>query len=125
MSVKPARETQRETPPPDTASSPPPAYRGTTAGYDFFLQSIVEIQRSVGGIESSIQHLGERDQAQEAKLERVSIEVHDLSQEIHGAKKIAWAFGIIFSIIGAVSLVILNKIFDVAVAYANGKLPGH
>jgi hypothetical protein len=125
MPVRPTKEAQKEIPPPDTASSPPPPYRGTSAGYDFYLQSIVEIQRSVGSIESSIKHLSERDLVHEAKLESTADKVQDLSKEVHGAKKIAWVFGIIGSVIGAVGLVFLNKILDVVVAYAGAKLAGH
>ena len=125
MSTRPARESQKDVPPPDIASSPPPPYRGSAAGFDFYLQSIVEIQKSVGGIESTIKHLCERDRAHEAKLESIGTEVHDLAKEVHGAKKIAWFFGVICSIIGAIGLVFLNKILDVVVAYASSKLPGH
>jgi hypothetical protein len=125
MLPKPGKEAQKETPPPETATSPPPQYRGTAPGYDFYLQSIVEIQRSVGGIEGSIKHLCERNKAHEAKLEGVSTEVHELAKEVHGAKKLAWAFGIVGSGIGALALLLLNKILDVVVAYFNAKLPGH
>ncbi|MHB8303290.1 MAG: hypothetical protein ACYDC6_10710 [Acidobacteriaceae bacterium] len=103
MSPKPARDASKETPPPEFAASNPPAYRGTAAGFDFYLQSIVEIQKSVGSIEASIRHLSERSASNEKKLD-------DTIKDVHGAKKIAWAFGIIGSIIGAVGLVFLNKI---------------
>jgi hypothetical protein len=125
MPGKQGKETQRETPPPDTASTPPPAYHGTAPGYDFYLQSNFEIQKSIGGLESAIKHLCDRERANEAKLEGVVNEVHNLAKEIHGAKRVAWAFGVVCSIIGALGLLLLNKIFDVIVAYANAKLPGH
>lgn len=125
MPSKQPKESQGEVPPSGLASSTPPPYRGTSAGYDFYLQSIVEIQKSVGGIESSIKHLCERDQSHDAKLESVSAEVHGLSKEVHGAKKLAWIFGTICSVIGAVGLVFLNKILDVVVAYATVKMQGH
>jgi hypothetical protein len=35
--------------------------------------------------------------------------------DVHGAKKIAWAFGATLSVIGAIGLVFLNKILDVVV----------
>jgi hypothetical protein len=125
MQAKPGKESQKEIPPPDTASSPPPAYRGTAPGYDFYLQSNFEIQKSLGGLESSIRHLCEREKAHEARLDAMGGEVHDLAKEIHGAKRIAWIFGGIGSVIGAVGLVFLNKILDIVVAYASAKLPGH
>jgi len=37
--------------------------------------------------------------------------------DVHGAKKIAWVFGILVSAIGAIGLVFLNKILDVVVAH--------
>jgi hypothetical protein len=125
MPTKQAKDQGRETPPPESATSNPPIYRGTSAGYDFYLQSIVEIQKSVGSIESSIKHLCERDQAHEAKLEDLGTKVHDLAKEIHGAKRVAWAFGVVCSVIGALGLLLVNKIFDVLVAYVNAKLPVH
>jgi hypothetical protein len=125
MQAKPGKESQREIPPPDTASSPPPVYRGTAPGFDFYLQSNFEIQKSIGGLESSIKHLSEREQAHEAKLEAISGEVHDLAKEMHGAKRIAWVFGAIGSIIGAIGLVFLNKILDVVVSYYTAHPPAH
>jgi hypothetical protein len=118
MPPKLAKESQKEIPPPDTASSPPPVYRGTSAGYDFYLQSICEIQKSVGQIESSIKHLSERSKIHEEKLDGVV-------KDIHGAKKIVWFFGIIGSIIGAVGLVFLNKILDLVVSYYSVHPPTH
>jgi len=125
MSSKPVKETPKDALPPEIASSPPPAYRGTTTGYDFYLQSIIEIQRSVGAIESSVKHLSDRNQAQESKLEKIEGNIHDLSKEIHGAKRIAWIVGAILSLVGAVGLVFLNKLLDVVVAYANAQFPKH
>jgi hypothetical protein len=89
------------------------------------LQSNFDIQKSLGGIESSIKHLCDRDRAHEAKLEAMSSEIHELAKEVHGAKRVAWIIGGICSVIGAIGLVFLNKILDVVVAYASAKLPGH
>ncbi len=118
MPAKQAKDAAKETLPPELAASTPPAYKGTAAGFDFYLQSIYEIQKSVGGIESSIKYLSERSQIHESKLD-------DLVKDVHGAKKIVWAFGIVCSIMGAVGLVFLNKILDLAVTYYSVKLPGH
>jgi hypothetical protein len=118
MSARPAKEAVRETPPPELAASNPPVYRGTAPGYDFYLQSICEIQKSVGSIESSIKHLSERSQIHESKLDSIE-------KDVHGAKRVVWVFGIIGSIVGAISLVLLNKILDLAVSYFSAKMPGH
>jgi hypothetical protein len=123
----PARDATKDTSPPELLAITPPPYRGTAAGYDFYLQSIVEIQKSVGGIESSIKHLCERTQAHETKLDDIAEDVHELSKDVHGAKIIAWSFGIICSILGAVGLAFLNKILDIVVAHLSSTpaLPGH
>jgi hypothetical protein len=118
MSARPAKEAEREAPPTDFAAGNPPAYRGTTSGYDFYLQSICEIQKSVGSIESSIKHLSERTQVHETKLD-------EIEKDVHGAKRVVWVFGILGSIIGAIGLVLLNKLLDLAVSYFSAKLPTH
>lgn len=118
MSARPAKESANEAPPPDFAAGNPPVYRGTTSGYDFYLQSICEIQKSVGSIESSIKHLAERSQIHDSKLDTIE-------KDVHGAKRIVWGFGIIGSIVGAIGLVFLNKILDLAVSYFSAKMPGH
>ncbi len=76
-----------------------------------------EVQKCVGSIESSIKHLHERNQAHDTKLDDVSNDLHDLAKEVHGAKKVAWIIGGICSVIGAIGLVFLKKILDVAVTY--------
>jgi hypothetical protein len=118
MPARQAKDSGKEAPPRELATSNPPVYRGSVAGYDFFLQSICEIQKSVGQIESSISHLSDRVKVHEDKLDGIV-------KDVHGAKRIAWIFGILFSIVGSIGLVFLNKILDLVVAYYNAKLPTH
>jgi hypothetical protein len=125
MPAKQAKEVPSETPPPAIAANPPVPYRGRAAGYDFYLQSIVEIQKSMGSIESTIKHLCERSRAHEAKLDATTTQINDLAKEIHGAKKVVWIVGSVCGLLGTVGLIFLNKILDVVVAYANSRLPTH
>ncbi len=81
MSAKPTKDPSRELTPPELAAGNPPPYRGTASGYDFYLQSLYEIHRSIGSIESTITHLGERSQIHESKLD-------ELVKDVHGAKRV-------------------------------------
>lgn len=116
MAARQGKDPLREETPPEIASNPP-VYRGTSPGFDFYLQSMCEVQKSVGSIESSIKYLRERDQAYDTKLDDLSNDLHNLAKEVYGAKKVAWIIGGICSAIGAIGLVFLKKILDVAVAY--------
>ena len=125
VALRGEKGSSQTTNPPQTASGPPPLHVQSSNDHNFFLQIALEIQRSIGGLESSIEHLCERDQAHEKKLESLANEVHDLSKEMHGAKKIAWVFGAIGSIIGTIGFVFLNKILDVVVSYYTAHPPAH
>jgi tetrahydromethanopterin S-methyltransferase subunit G len=57
-----------------------------------------------------MEHVEKRLEKVEEKLDRVHLDVS-------GAKKIAWAFGVILSIMGAIGLVGLNKILDLVIAH--------
>jgi hypothetical protein len=76
MSAKPAKDASQEANPPEFAASNPPAYRGSTAGYDFYLQTICEIQKSIGGLTTAVQTLAKDATENETELRKISQDVH-------------------------------------------------
>jgi tetrahydromethanopterin S-methyltransferase subunit G len=77
-------------------------------GHNFGTQFAFDVNKQIGKLEVCLDHVEKRLDKVETKLDAVQLDVH-------GAKKIGWVFGIIFSVVGAIGLVLLNKILDVVV----------
>lgn len=80
--------------------------------HSFFLQIVMEIQRSIGKLESSNQHLASVSETHAKKLD-------DAAEELHTAKGMAKAFGWVLSAIGAVALLLLGTILTVLLKHFN------
>lgn len=103
-----------------TESNPQP-FVGTPAippgvqDHNFHTQAIFNIHGQVAGLEKGQKVVEERLLKVEDKLETVRLDVH-------GAKKMAAIFGGILSVMGAIGLLILNKVADAIVSHYK---PGH
>jgi tetrahydromethanopterin S-methyltransferase subunit G len=112
--------TPRQSSKPTGNETTPPPQEGTpkietaVQGHNFGTQFAFDVNKQIGKLEVCMVHVEERLEKVEGKLELVHLDVS-------GAKKIAWAFGIILSIVGAVGLVLLNKILDLVVAHYTPK----
>jgi hypothetical protein len=67
-----------------------------------------DIEKEMAGFKPVVSNL-------EKCLERVESKLDQVRLDVHGAKKIAWAFGAVLSVIGTVGLLLLNKILDAVV----------
>jgi hypothetical protein len=97
--------------PPETASGTPLIVQ-SSSNHDFFLQIALEIQRSIGKLESSNQNLCSTNEKHAKQLEYVA-------EQLHTAKGIVKAFGWILSILGAIGLVLLGTILTVILKHYN------
>lgn len=80
--------------------------------HNFFLQIAMEIQRSIGKLESSNEHLASISEKHAKKLD-------DVTEELHTAKGMGKAFGWVLSAIGAVALLLLGTILTVLLKHFN------
>jgi len=98
-----------------TQSTPAPAQgnpfvQAGTQEHNFHTQFAFDVNKQIGKLEVGLDHIEKRMEKVEGKLDQVHLDVS-------GAKKIAWAFGVILSIMGALGLMGLNKILDLVVAH--------
>lgn len=92
MSAKPARDASQEATPPEFAATNPPPYRGSAAGYDFYLQTICEIQKSIGGLTAAVETLSKDATQNETELRKISQDVHTTKTIM---KFCAWAIPVV------------------------------
>jgi hypothetical protein len=97
--------------PPEIASGSP-LIAQSSSNHDFFLQIALEIQRSIGKLESSNQTLCVTSESHGKQLEAVA-------EQLHTAKGAVKAFGWILSIFGAIGLLLLGTILTVILKHYN------
>lgn len=73
----------------------PPTFLPGIQDHSFHAQAIYDINKQVGKLEAGMEHVQKSLEKAEEKLEAVHLDVH-------GAKKIAWAFGAVLSIMGTI-----------------------
>ena len=100
---------QAEVTPPPTQGNPAAVPLGVQ-DHSFHAQAIYDINKQVGKLETGLENVEKRLEKAETKLEAIHLDVH-------GAKKIAWAFGAILSVMGTLGLLLLNKILDLVVSH--------
>ena len=74
--------------------------------HNFYLQCSMEIQRSVGKLETAIASLTSVSEKHDAKLEKIN-------EDVLTAKGMVKAFGLVLSGVGAIALVLLGSILTV------------
>lgn len=94
--------------PPQTASGTPPLHTQSSNDHNFYLQCVMEIQRSIGKLETSVSALSSTGEKHEIKLDKIN-------EDVHTAKGMVKAFGWVLSIAGAIGLVLLGSILTVLV----------
>lgn len=87
-----------------------PLVQTGTQEHSFHTQFAFDVNKQVGKLETGLEHI-------EKRLEKVELKLDQVHLDVSGAKKIAWAFGAILSVMEAIGLVGLNKILDLAVAH--------
>jgi hypothetical protein len=112
--VAPKQLPKGESAPADYISTTPNF--GVTAVHD----RLYEVANKVSGIERSVTYLELRTEKMETKLDQLTLDVHS-------AKRIAIIFGSILSVVisavGAVALLLLNKLLDIVVHHFNTPSP--
>jgi hypothetical protein len=69
------KDSARETTPQRFAeTTPPPVYRGSD--YDFVLQGVFDIQKSIGKLEQAVQNLTDQQKEQGKKLDALSHKIY-------------------------------------------------
>ncbi|RAK01632.1 hypothetical protein [Aliidiomarina maris] len=106
--------TQRNTPPREGEHLVTPAAAPQLTDHSFTLQSIMEIQKSVGGLESSIKSLHDKLEKMDSniceKVEGVSKKHSSLSDKVHVLDKKIYAATVIGSLL-ILAAVALMRIF--------------
>jgi len=92
--------------PPETASGTPPLHLQSSNDHNFYLQSALQTERSIGKVEGAIAALTASSDRHEAKLDK-------LNEDVHTAKGMVKAFGWVLSALGAIGIVILGTILTV------------
>lgn len=105
---------QDSTPQATPAGTPSPTERGQH-GHDFTLQAVMEMQKSIGGLESSVKVLGE-------KFDKQSDSVSDLKKKIGHVEKVMYAAGVILICTLAIGGWLLNSAKDFAMTYYKASL---
>src|SRR5450432_3737435 len=90
--------------PPATASGPPPMHLQSVQDHNFYLQCVMEIQRSIGELKTGLEAVAKSSEKHGAKID-------SLNETVHTAKGFLKAITIIGSIFGAVGLALLAAIF--------------
>ena len=98
-----------------TQSTPIPAQGNPlvqtgTQEHNFHTQFAFDVNKQIGKLEVGLEHI-------ENRMDKVEIKLDQVHLDVNGAKKIAWAFGMVLSIMGALGLMGLNKILDLVVAH--------
>jgi len=99
-----SRAPRPDTTPDDYATTP----RGvplSALDHSFVLQSIMEVQKSIGQLNANVTTLIEQSRDHSRKIE-------DACKDIHAAKKVLYALGAVFTALGGIGVFFLNKIWD-------------
>jgi hypothetical protein len=97
MVRQPKVETVRETAPQSFPEIPPPAY-AQAVGATYLVESIMQMQQTIGELKSTVTHLKEASDKQTVKLDRIS--------------HIIFASGVVLAIILGIGGFFMNKIWD-------------
>ena len=98
-----ARPSRREPTTPDDYPVVPPTGRLAAIDHSFLLQSIMEVQGSIGKLTEAVTGLKEQSKDHGQKIERLSLTVY--------------AATAVVTVLGGIGVFILNKIWDIALAY--------
>ena len=101
MPPREPRALPKETTPPQFASGTPPLHISSSNDHNFFLQTALEIQRSIGKLEAATNTLVSTAEKHDAKIQT-------LNDAVIGAKGMGKAFGWVLGVMGAIGLALLS-----------------
>ncbi len=102
MATKQPKEPATVTNPQTFPSVLPPNY--PSANYDFTLQAVMEMQKAVGQLCSSVESLKDHGKDSDRKLDEISTKLNAVATELHGAKiggkVLLWVISVFGALIG-------------------------
>src|ERR1039458_478906 len=102
--VSRARGSSETTTPPPVSTTPPPLHVPSSANHDFFLQCVMQTERSIGELKTGLEALAKSSEKHGDKID-------SLNETVHTAKGFLKAIAWIGGIFGGIGLVLLGAIF--------------
>lgn len=114
MATKTPSKARESTPPETVASSTPPAYSGHH-DHSFTLQAVMEMQKSIGSLESTVATLVSKLDANKASMD-------ELKKKVGTVEKVIYASGVVLILALSLGGWMLNTAKDFAMTYYKASL---